>query len=81
MMTWKERVWLLGAFETEANRNACIQLVSELATLGAGLLAEPAAQGTLAAWFRATTPAFEESIADSVRIHHGILVPGVMRPA
>ena len=75
-MTWKEE-WLLGAFKTEANRNACVRLVSELATLGVGLLAEPAVQSTLTAWFRATTPAFAESMVDSVRLHDGILVSGV----
>lgn len=79
-MKWPWRPWLLAGFRTQANRDACMRFIGELAAAGASLEATPAAQGDLAAWFRAKTPAFEETIVDSVRLHDGILIPGVKRP-
>ena len=74
------RPWLLGGFRTQADGEECIKFVGELETAGAGLQAEPAARGDRAAWFRATTPAFEESLVDSVHLHNGIIIDGVKRP-
>jgi hypothetical protein len=70
---------MLGGFRTQASRDECIRFVGQLAAAGAVLEAAPDAQGDLAAWFRAKTPAFEESIVDSVRLHEGIIIAGVTR--
>jgi hypothetical protein len=80
MLGSKWRDWLLGGFRSTASRDECITFVGELATAGAGLQAEAAESGGLAVWFRGTTPAFEESIADAVRLYNGIMIDGVKRP-